>query len=206
MAVHGVPNDVLSNLTSLAFIIFVPILDLIVYPGLRRVGINFSPIKKMAFGFFTGSAGMLWTAVVQHYIYKRSPCGYHAATCRDPVTKKLLPSDLNVWIQTGAYIFISFSEIFASITGLEYAFTKAPTNMRSLVMAYYFFMTALSSAVGEAFVSLSADPLLVWNYGVMAVLAGVTGVIFWIKHRKLDNQEDELNNLSEGYYDDGKDH
>lgn len=50
------------------------------------------------------------------------------------------------------YILIAISEILASITGLEYAFTKAPKNMRSLVMACFLFMTALSSVIGEIFV------------------------------------------------------
>jgi POT family proton-dependent oligopeptide transporter len=50
------------------------------------------------------------------------------------------------------YILIAISEIFASITGLEYAFTKAPKNMRSLVMSVFLFMSAISSAIGEAFV------------------------------------------------------
>ena len=118
-----------------------------------------------------------------------------------------------------SYILIAISEILASITGLEYAFTKAPKNMRSLVMAVFLFMTAFSSAIGEAFVcayfcsyslgrtclirlfppALSADPLLVWNYGVMAVLAFITGVIFWFAVRKLDAKEDLLNNLSAGH-------
>jgi POT family proton-dependent oligopeptide transporter len=60
-------------------------------------------------------------------------------------------SSLNVWIQSGSYVLIALSEIFASITGLEYAFTKAPKNMRSLVMAMFLFATAISSAIGEAF-------------------------------------------------------
>ena len=172
MVTNGVPNDVLSNLDPFALIIFIPICDLLIYPALRRAGINFSPLKRITLGFYTGAAAMVWTAVVQHFIYKRNPCGYHVATCQDadgnPIT-----SDLNVWIQTGSYVLIAFSEIFASITGLEYAFTKAPKNMRSLVMSVFLFMNAISSALGEAFVSLSADPLLVWNYGSMAVLAFV---------------------------------
>ena len=99
------------------------------------------------------------------------------------------------------YILIAISEILASITGLEYAFTKAPKNMRSLVMAAFLFMSAISSAIGEAFVALSTDPLLVWNYGVMAVLAFVSGIIFWFQFRHLDHQEDELNNLADGNFD-----
>ena len=200
MVTNGLPNDVLGNLDPLALIIFIPICDLIIYPALRRAGINFSPIKRVTFGFFTGSAAMVWAAVVQHYIYKRNPCGYQASTCTD-ADGNPLTSDLNVWIQTGSYVLIAFSEIFASITGLEYAFTKAPKNMRSLVMSIFLFMNAISAALGEAFVSLSADPLLVWNYGSMAVLAFVAGVIFWLQFRHLDAAEDKLNNIEESRFD-----
>jgi proton-dependent oligopeptide transporter, POT family len=104
-----------------------------------------------------------------------------------------------VWIQTGSYILIALSEIFASITSLEYAFTKAPKNMRSLVSAYALFMTAISAAIGEAFVALSTDPLLVWNYGSMAVVAFIAGCIFWWQYRELDRQEDHLNMLPTGH-------
>ncbi|KNZ78721.1 putative peptide transporter ptr2 [Termitomyces sp. J132] len=195
MSTHGLPNDVLSNLDPLALVIFIPICDLIIYPALRRGGLNFSALRKITAGFFAGSAAMIWAAVVQHYIYKTNPCHYSAATCKD-ANQNALVSPLNVWIQTGSYVLIAFSEIFASITGLEYAFTKAPGNMRSLVMAVYLFTSAIAAALSEAFVSLSSDPLLVWNYGVMAVLASVTGVIFWLHVRKLDAQEDRLNNLA----------
>ena len=33
----------------------------------------------------------------------------------------------------------------------------------------------------------------------MAVLAGVTGVIFWFYVRSLDAQEDQLNNIGQGH-------
>ncbi|KAF9496293.1 peptide transporter PTR2A [Pleurotus eryngii] len=196
MSTHGLPNDILSNLDPLALIIFIPIFDRFVYPGLRRLGINFSALKKITAGFFTGAAAMIWAAVVQHYIYKTSPCGNFAADCKAPNV-----SPLNVWIQSGSYILVAFSEIFASITGLEYAFTKAPKNMRSLVMAVFLFASAIASALGEAFVALSADPLLVWNYGTMAVIATISGAILWWLVRDLDRREDELNNMAEGHLD-----
>lgn len=202
MVTNGLPNDVLSNLDPLALIIFIPIFDLFIYPFLRRIGINFTALKKILAGFITGAMSMIWAAVVQHYIYKTNQCGYQASTCVD-ANQQPIVSPLNVWIQTGSYVLIAFSEIFASITGLEYAFTKAPGNMKSLVMSVFLFASAISAALGEAFVSLSIDPLLVWNYGVMGVLAAVSAVIFWIHVRKLDTQEDKLNNLSEGHF--GKD-
>ena len=39
------------------------------------MGLNFSALKKITLGFFTGSAAMIWAAVLQHYIYKTNPCG-----------------------------------------------------------------------------------------------------------------------------------
>ncbi|KAF8558121.1 PTR2-domain-containing protein [Imleria badia] len=199
MSTHGLPNDVLSNLDPLALIIFIPICDLLIYPELARRGWKFTALKKVAWGFATGTAAMIWAAVVQYYIYKTNPCGEYASTCVDSQGNPLV-SPLNVWIQTGSYVLIAFSEIFASITGLEYAFTKAPKNMRSLVMSLFLFTTAFSAALGEAFVSLSTDPLLVWNYASVAVLAGATGIVFWFSVRKLDKEEDSLNNLSEGQF------
>ncbi|KAG1724702.1 POT family-domain-containing protein [Suillus paluster] len=203
MTTNGLPNDVLSNLDPLALIIFIPICDLVIYPALARWGIQFTALKKIAWGFGTAAASMIWAAVVQYYIYKTSPCGHSAGTCED-ADKNPLVSPLNVWIQTGSYVLIAFSEIFASITGLEYAFTKAPRNMRSLVMSVFLFTSAASAAIGEAFVSLSLDPLLVWNYAISAILAGVGGILFWIVVRKLDKEEDTLNNLADGHFESDK--
>ncbi|KAI0764944.1 oligopeptide transporter [Fomes fomentarius] len=203
MVTNGIPNDVVSNLDPIALIIFIPICDVFIYPALRRAGIRFTPIKRITLGFYTGAASMVWSAVVQHYIYKNNPCGYHVATCKDAEGNPLT-STLNVWIQTPSYVLIAFSEIFASITGLEYAFTKAPKNMRSLVMSVFLFTSAVSAALGQAFVALSEDPLLIWNYATMAVLAFVAGTIFWFQYRHVDAVEDELNEIAEGQYEEKK--
>ncbi|KAF3925828.1 hypothetical protein ABW20_dc0102840 [Dactylellina cionopaga] len=192
MKLNGLPNDIVNNLDPLALIILIPICDILIYPALRKAKINFTALKKITLGFFTGAAAMIWACIIQYYIYKHSECGKHAAG------KGCAPTDINVWAQTGAYVLIALSEIFASITGLEYAFTKAPKNMRSLVMSVFLFTNAISAAIGEAFVSLSEDPLLVWNYGSVAIIATVGGCLFWLQFKKLDAQEHELNQLPTG--------
>jgi POT family proton-dependent oligopeptide transporter len=68
MHLGGVPNDILSNLDPIAIIIIVPIMDTVVYPFLRRRGIRFTPIKKIAAGFFIGSFAMVWASVLQYYV------------------------------------------------------------------------------------------------------------------------------------------
>jgi POT family proton-dependent oligopeptide transporter len=197
MALHGVPNDIISNLDPFALIILIPICDLFFYPFLRKIGINFTPIKKITAGFITGSMAMVWSAVIQAYIYKESPCGSMASGTL-PNGDACPNVSISVWTQSGAYILIAISEIFASITSLEYAFTKAPRNMRSLVVSFALFMSAISAAIGEAFVPLSTDPLLVWNYGSMAVISFIAGIAFWFMYRKLDAEEDKLNQLPVG--------
>ncbi|KAK0550591.1 hypothetical protein OC846_003606 [Tilletia horrida] len=202
MTLHGVPNDIVSNIDPLALIILIPIMDLFIYPGLRRIGINFSALKRITAGFIFGALAMVWASVLQDYIYKTNPCGKHVSTCEDADGNPLV-SSLNVWIQTGSYVLIAISEIFASITGLEYAYTKAPTNMRSLVMSMFLFTSAVAGAIGNAFTPLSEDPNLVINYAVFAGLSFVAGVVFWLFFRKLDAEEEALNQLDAGHF--GKD-
>jgi len=210
MKLNGLPNDVLSNLDPFALIILIPLCDLFLYPFLRKMRINFSPIKKITSGFFIGTLAMIWASVLQYYIYKNSVCGHYAAGLL-PIElggdgKLVCPTvNINVWMQTPAYVLIAISEIFASITSLEYAFSKAPRNMRSLVQAFALFMSAISAAIGEAFVSLSADPLLVWNYATVAILSFIGGILFWLQYRALDAQEDHLNQLPVGHLTIGRD-
>ncbi|KAF9885095.1 hypothetical protein FE257_000735 [Aspergillus nanangensis] len=178
LALHGVPNDIINNLDPLALIIFIPIMDQFIYPGFRKIGFNFTPLKKISTGYLVASAAMVSAAVIQYYIYQTSPCGDHPSECKKG------NSPINVWVQTVPYVLIAFSEIFTSVTGYEYAYTKAPKNMKSLVQSIFLFTNAISAAIQQGLTALSADPLLIWNYGFVAVLA----------------QEDELNNIEASTY------
>ena len=48
--------------------------------------------------------------------------------------------------------------------------------------------------------ALSMDPLLVWNYGTMAVLSGIGGLLFWLSFRRLDAEDAALDNIGESHY------
>ncbi|KAJ6605123.1 hypothetical protein B0H10DRAFT_2167131 [Mycena sp. CBHHK59/15] len=114
---------------------------------------------------------IVWKAVLQFNIYQTSPCGHHPAHTR-------LTQPINVWVQAPVYLLIVLSKILTSITGLEHTFMKVPVNMCSRW--------------------LSVDPMLVWNYTMMAVLAGVGRGVFWLSVCWLDAEEDVLNSLHVG--------
>ena len=104
----------------------IPLMDFIFYPTLRKLKIRFTPLRRMLTGYFVACAAMIWAAVLQSYIYKKGACGHYMNDCETV-------APINVWAQTGAYVLVGLAEIFSSITGLEYAYTKAPANMKSLV-------------------------------------------------------------------------
>ncbi|PBP26215.1 putative MFS peptide transporter [Diplocarpon rosae] len=204
MKLGGVPNDIVSNFNPLFIVILIPLMDHVIYPAFRRAGINFSPIKRITCGFFLASMAMISACVVQSYIYKQSPCGdNNASSCTIPIGDpdgEKWTSNISVWVQILPYGLIGFSEILASVTSLEYAFTKAPVNMRSTITAVALFMNAISSALAQALTALAEDPLLVWNYGVVAIVAFIGGVLFFLDNKEIDAQDDELNMLPESHF------
>jgi len=192
MELHGVPNEIVNNLNPLSLVIMIPIMERIIYPGLRRMKINFTPVKRMALGFIIASLAMVYTTVIQYYIYKKGACGRFASTCVDE-NDEPIAAPLNVWLQAPSYVIIGISEIFTSITGLEYAFTKAPERMRSVVMSMCLLTTAFASAIEFGLVGVSTDPYLQWMYAGVACTSFIAGIAFWFTFRHLDAEEDALN-------------
>jgi POT family proton-dependent oligopeptide transporter len=157
-----------------------------------------TPIKKITAGFALSSFAMVSACVTQWYIYQMSPCGNQINALMN--AGEDCSADISVWVQVIPYGLVGMSEVLASITKLEYAYTKAPQNMRSTVQGIALFTSAVSAALGQALVGLSEDPLLVWNYGSVAVVAMIGAVGFWFTFRKADKEEDKLNNLKKSAF------
>jgi POT family proton-dependent oligopeptide transporter len=81
MTTNGLPNDLLFNFNPISTVIAIPIYNWVLYPGLRKRGINFSLIQRMSCGYFIGAILNACAAIIQWQIYKTSPCGYHASDC-----------------------------------------------------------------------------------------------------------------------------
>jgi len=133
------------------------------------------PSRSLELGIGTdpAHAAMLYAGVLQHFIFKMSPChDNQPAACVD-TDGKPWPANISVWVVAGPYIVVGISEIFASITSLEYAFTKAPVRMKSVVMAFSQFQVALSSALNFALTGVNIEPNFAWLFGSFGVTAWV---------------------------------
>ncbi|KAF8941322.1 peptide transporter ptr2 [Haplosporangium gracile] len=176
MLLYGIPNDVVNNIDPLVLIIFIPIFDKIIYPGFRRMGWELKPVVRISLGFFFCALAMAWTAIVQRKIYTTGP-NYDCTLCDENQT----PNNVSIAWQILSYFFIAISEIFASITGLEFAFTNAPATMKSVVMAMFLFTNCVGALLGFAFLPLAKDPLLLYMYSALGAAALVISVvIYWL--------------------------
>lgn len=195
MSGHGIPNDLMQNFDPIAVIVFVPIMDRLVYPLLRKMRIPFKPISRITFGFWVASLAMAYAAIVQHFIYSAGPCYEHPLCPASEVDGVAQGNNVHIAIQTPAYVLIGISEIFASATGYEYAYTKAPPRMKSFVQALFLLTNAFGSALGEAFIPALFDPAILWMYVGLACGTFLVGFLIWFIFHDLNDKEEDMNYL-----------
>jgi len=198
MASHGIPNDLMQNFDPIAIIVFLPIMDRIVMPLLRKWGIPLRPITRIVIGFWVAALAMVYAAVIQYYIYRAGPC-YEHPLCDASLNAEGQAQGNNIHIaaQTGAYMLIGISEIFASVTGYEYAYTKAPPSMKSFVQSMFLLTNAFGSAISEALNPVLYDPAIQWMFVGLAVSSFIAGCLIWVLFHHLNETEEEMNALDQ---------
>ena len=190
------PNDFMQNFDPISILVFTPILESVVYPILRRMGIEPRPIARITIGFWLAALCLAYAAIVQKLIYNAGPCFDKPGACPEGMDGQTpLPNHIHIAVQAPAYVFIGLSEIFISVTGLEYAYTKAPPSMKSFVQSIYLFTNAFGSALSEALISVAVDPKFLWMYTGVAVFSFGTGCVFYVVFRHYDKDEEKMYEL-----------
>ncbi|OJD35944.1 ptr2-domain-containing protein [Diplodia corticola] len=185
MTTNGAPNDLLSNFNPIVIIVTVPLLSHVIYPALRKYNIRFGRISRITFGFTLACISGVIGAIVQWRVYETNPCGYHATTCAEDGRV----SPLSIWLQIPNVALGALSECFCNVTAYEMAYSRSPQGMKSLVMAIFLFMTALSSALGEILTPAIVDPHLIWVWAGLAIALFAQTVVFWFRYKHIDNDE-----------------
>ena len=130
--------------------ILIPFNNLVLYPLLRRRGLEPTPLRRMGFGIaFTGVAWIAAGAI------QLSIDGGDAVPAPGSVSWQVLP-----------YALLTFGEVLVSATGIEFAYSQAPASMKGVIMALWY----LSVTIGNLWVLLANAS--VRNEAVIARIAG----------------------------------
>lgn len=125
--------------------LLIPFNNLVLYPALRRLSFEPTPLRRMGAGI--AFAGVAWIAagLIQLAIDGGDPLS---------ITWQVLP-----------YVLLTFGEVLVSATGLEFAYSQAPAAMKGVIMAFW----TLAVTVGNLWVLLANAS--VRNPGVIAQIS-----------------------------------
>jgi len=186
METNGFPNDALMNINPVAVLLLIPVCQKLLYPLLRRAGVRFPPVNRMAIGFMIEAAAIAYCAGVQQMIYSQSPCYRYPLQC--PKSQHgSVPNRISVWIQTPTYVLDGLAEIFFDLGSQEYAYNMSPRSMKSIMTAINSASSGIGCALGIALFPITKDPYLVYMYSSLAGTMFVTAIVFWYLFRKYNN-------------------
>ncbi|KAF7298451.1 PTR2-domain-containing protein [Mycena kentingensis (nom. inval.)] len=188
LTTNGAPNDLLGNFNPLTIIVATPILNFIVYPWLRKMGINFSPIRRIVAGFMVATLAMVVGALIQWRVYETSPCGYYATEC----TIGTGVSPITIWVQIPLYALPAIAEILVNVTSYEIAYTRAPQRMKGVIFAIVLFMSAISAAITLAISPSFTDPNLIWPFVGLAAGCTLCAIVIFIFFHDMDDKDAAL--------------
>jgi POT family proton-dependent oligopeptide transporter len=110
--------------------ILIPFNNLVLYPALRRFGLEPTALRRMTAGI--AFSGLAW--VVVGFMQLQLDAGEPME-----ITAQVLP-----------YAILTFGEVLVSATGLEFAYSQAPVRMKGVLMSFW----SLSVTVGNLWVLL----------------------------------------------------
>jgi len=168
---HWIEPEQLNLVDSVILIFLIPIFDMLLYPYLERKKMNPNPITRITIGFFFITLAMAYAALLQWQIYKTPPYFNH------PTTNQT--NEIQIWWQIPPYVLIAISEIFASISGLEFAYSQSPPSMKSVVMAIFLFTSCIGSVFGIMISPACKNPNFTWVY---TGLGGMTFLMIFVFH------------------------
>jgi proton-dependent oligopeptide transporter, POT family len=120
----------MQALNPLLVMLLIPFNNLMLYPGLRRLGFEPTALRRMGAGI--AFSGLAWVVVGTMQLALDNGHG------------------LSITAQIPPYALLTIGEVLVSATGLEFAYSQAPAAMKSAIMAFW----SLSVTVGNLWVLL----------------------------------------------------
>jgi len=160
----------ISALNPLMVMALIPFNTFFLYPFITNLGWEMTPLRRMTIGMMTASLAFVVVAMIQTKIN-----GLEDVFDADgnPVLVPIL------W-QFFPYLIMTQAEVMVSITGLEFAYTQAPTRMKSTIMGFWLLSVSLGNKL-TAIVTKLPDMDLLTSFWVFAGLMGVAALLFGLR-------------------------
>jgi POT family proton-dependent oligopeptide transporter len=139
--------------------LLVPLMGYVIYPGIEKLGLAMTPLRRMTAGMFLASLSFVIVAMAQ----ARLDAGVH----------------VHIGVQLLAFVVLTTAEVMVSVTGLEFAYTQAPRRMKSLLMGFWLLAVSFGNLLVAFLARLEKLPRVqaFWVFaGLMLGAAALFGI------------------------------
>ena len=109
------PAASLNIFEILSLLVLIPFIDRVVYPGLHRLGFNFSPLRRIGVGLLFAAGSVVLAGIIE--IERKHIINTHGTIRQDVFDKSVNASTMSVFYQIPQYILQGTSEALVSVTG-----------------------------------------------------------------------------------------
>jgi proton-dependent oligopeptide transporter, POT family len=150
----------LMALNPLMVMLIIPFTQLIAYPALERRGVKLTPLRRMTAGMFIAGFSFVLVALLQVAVDRGSA--------------------VSVLWQAAPYLTITCAEVLVSTTGLEFAYSQAPREMKSTIMSFWNLTVTVGNLIAAGVAALnvfSGAAMYLFYAGMIAFAATVFGLL-----------------------------
>ena len=112
------PAASLITFEILSLLILIPFIDRVVYPGLRRLGFNFTPLRRIGVGLLFAAGSVVLAGIIE--IERKHIIDTHGAFKQEVFDKSVNASTMSVFYQVPQYILQGTSEALVGVTGIDH--------------------------------------------------------------------------------------
>lgn len=139
--------EMLQAMNPIMVMFLIPLCVFFIYPVFKL-----GPIKRMGYGMFLAGISFITVGIIEEFLARGI--------------------QINVMWQFVPYLILTLSEVFVSITGLEFAYTQAPKSMKSILTSLWlltvFFGNMLTSLVSS--LNVFEGPMFFYFFGLLSIL------------------------------------
>ena len=150
-----IPIATLGLFDVIPILILVPLFDRCLIPCLRKRGYKVTMLQRMGTGFIFAALSVICAGILEIW-RKESDLTDVESACNDGNNDgdKIYVSNISIFYQIPQFVLIGTSEVLASVTGLEFFFSQAPPEMRSILQSLNLVTTGLGTWLVGLFIML----------------------------------------------------